>query len=134
MALTPTEQIRLLVGDTLNSPFYPQLTDEQIQGLLDMSNGSVFAAAKLAAISIAMNIAGYNTREIAGDIHVYNEYSRNYLKALEFLITNPGALIPNGLMPWTANKGCPSKLLTIEVCDDEPCVCPTGCNPNGKTF
>ena len=126
--------VRLLIGDVEGSPFYPLFTDADIEKFLTLTNNNVYAAARLAAISASFQLAGWSTRERTGDIGVWNSISTNYLKALDYFIKNPGALIPNGLMPWTANKGCPSKLLTIEVCDDEPCVCPTGCNPYGKTF
>lgn len=126
--------VRLLIGDVEGSPFYPLFTDADIEKFLTLTNNNVYAAARLAAISASFQLSAWSTRERTADIEVWNSVSTNYLKALDYFIKNPGALIPNGLMPWTANKGCPSKLLTIEVCDDEPCVCPTGCNPNGKTF
>lgn len=126
--------VRLLIGDVEGSPFYPLFTDADIEKFLTLTNNNVYAAARLAAISASFQLSAWNTRERTADIEVWNSVSTNYLKALDYFIKNPGALIPNGLMPWTANKGCPSKLLTIEVCDDEPCVCTTGCNPNGKTF
>ena len=126
--------VRLLIGDVEGSPFYPLFTDADIEKFLTLTNNNVYAAARLAAISASFQLAGWSTRERTGDIEVWNSISTNYLKALDYFIKNPGALIPNGLMPWTANKGCPSKLLTIEVCDDESCVCLTDCNPNGKTF
>jgi len=134
MALTPIEQVRLMVGDTQASPFYPQLTDDEIQFFLDQNNQSVPEAARWAASSLMFTIAGYNIREQTGDILVWNEYAKNYLAALKLLLTNPLNPIPSGLMPWSANSGCPSKLLTIQVCDDDDRCCTTGCDSSGKTF
>jgi len=120
MALTPVEQVRLLIGDVPNSPFYQLFTDEELQAFLDMTNQNVFAAARLAAIAASFQLAGWSTRERTGDIEVWSSLSTQYLKALDYLISNPGTLIPNGLMPWSANS-CPSKLMNIEVCDGDNC-------------
>ena len=142
MALTLIEQVRTLVGDSTGSPFYPLLTDDQYQNFLDMTNNNVFAAARWAAISISFVVAGWNTRETTGDLTVYNEYGKNYLASLGNLINSPGLLIPSGLFPWSANK-CPSKLMSIEVCDGDACreaiCCETGCgcdscHPHGEVF
>ncbi len=62
MALTPIEQVRLLIGDTPSSPFYPLYTDEEIQQFLDLNNGNVIAAARMAAISASFILAGWSTR------------------------------------------------------------------------
>jgi len=65
---------------------------------------------------------------------VWSDYAKNYLAALGNLINSPGAIIPMGLMPWSANK-CPSKLMSIEVCDGDNCreatCCETGCGCDG---
>lgn len=143
MALTPVEQVRILIGDVPSSPFYQLFTDEELQGFLDMANQDVFAAARLAAISASFQFAGWNTRERTGDIEVWSSLSTQYLKALDYLINNPGSLIPAGLMPWSANSCGVNKLLSIEVCDGDnckeacECACDTGCACNcaaGSTF
>jgi len=142
MALTPVEQVRLLIGDIPSNPFYPLYTDEEIQQFLDLTNQNVFQAARLAAISASFTVAGYSTRERTGDIEVENNYAKNYLAALGNFINNPTFIIPPGLFPWSANK-CPSKLMSIEVCDRDNCreavCCETGCGCNdchaaGETF
>jgi hypothetical protein len=142
MALTPVEQVRLLIGDIPSNPFYPLYTDEEIQQFLDLTNQNVFQAARLAAISASFTVAGYSTRERTGDIEVENNYAKNYLAALGNFINNPTFAIPPGLFPWSANK-CPSKLMNIEVCDGDNCreaiSCETGCGCNdchavGETF
>ena len=142
MALTPVQQVRLLIGDVPSSPFYQLFTDEELQAFLDMTNQDVFAAARLAAISASFQLAGWSTRERTGDIEVWSSLSTQYLKALDYLIKNPDTAIPAGLFPWSANT-CGSKLMNIEVCDGDnckdacACSCETGCACNcaaGPTF
>jgi hypothetical protein len=143
MALTQIEIIRMLVGDTVSSPFYPVLSDEQYQALIDLYGPSTQNVAKWAAASIALTIAGYNIRERVGDEEIWNNYASNYLKALQAIIDNPIISIPNGMMPWAggiswadvcANNSNPdnvrSPLTQIKTCDcDNKCGC--GC---GDTF
>ncbi|MDF5713567.1 MAG: hypothetical protein PUP93_06680 [Rhizonema sp. NSF051] len=144
MALSPVEQVRLLIGDVPSSPFYQLFSDEEIQQFLDMTNQNVFSAARLAAISASFQLAGWSTRERTGDIEVWSSLSTQYLKALDYMINNPGSLIPNGLMPWSASTGSCNKLLNIEICDGDNCreaqaCCGTGCgcdecHSQGTTF
>tara|TARA_Y100000114_G_C11764120_1_gene332391 strand:- start:65531 stop:65983 length:453 start_codon:yes stop_codon:yes gene_type:complete len=133
MALTPIQQVRLLIGLTASSPFIDlvDLTDEEIQWFLDHNGGSVIAAAKMAAIAVSFQVTGINTREITGDIHVYNDLSSQYLKALDNFIKDASAYtLPNGLMPYAAgiswqdvcdNNNTPDNvrpaLSKIQVCD-----------------
>lgn len=103
MALTDIEKIRLLIGDTPTSPFYPIFSDDEIQALLDMQSGNIRLASRMAAISASLQLAGYNSREMTGDIQVWNDISRTYLAALENLISDTSAAsLPNGLMPYAA--------------------------------
>ena len=103
MALTPVEQVRLLCGDTVGSPFYQMLSDEEVQFFLDINGGNVKAAARQAAVSISLQLAGWTSRERVGDIEVWSNLSTAYLKALENLINDSSsASIPNGLMPYAS--------------------------------
>jgi hypothetical protein len=142
MALTPVQQVNLLIGNVPSNPFYPIFTDEEIQQFLDLTNQNVYQAARMAAISASFTIAGYSTRERTGDIEVWNDYAKNYLAALGNLINSPTTLIPMNLIPWSANK-CPSKLMNIEICDGDNCreaICCEvgcgcdGCHPQGPQF
>ena len=130
MAMTPVEQVNLLIGNVPSNPFYPIFSDIEIQQFLDLNNQNVYQAARMAAISASFTISGYSSRERTGDIEVWNDYAKNYLAALGNFINNPTVLIPMGLMPWSANS-CPSKLMNIEVCDGDNCreavCCGTGC-------
>lgn len=131
MALTPVEQVNLLIANTVSNPFYPIFTTEEIQQFLDFNNQNVYQAARMAAIAASMTISGFNTREEVGDILVWNDYAKNYLAALGNFINNPTVLIPMGLMPWSANTCANSKLMNIEVCSGDACkekaCCETGC-------
>lgn len=143
MALTPIQQVRILIGDVPTSPFYQLFTDDEIQFFLDQNNGNVQLAARMAAISASFQLAGWSTRERTGDIEVWSSLSTQYLKALENLIDNPVVNLPNGMMPWAggiswadvcANNHNPDnvrpKLTQIKTCDcDERRHC--GC---GDTF
>ena len=139
MALTDVEKVRLLIGDTGGSPFYPLFSDEEIQFFLD-SYGGVAEASKVAAISASFQLAAWNTKERTGDIEVWNELSKQYLKALENLIGKAGGggttIIPNGLMPYAggiswddvnANNTNPDNvrpaLTQISVCGDKSSGC-----------
>lgn len=94
------EYIQLVIGDIPSSPFYPLFTQEEIKKFLTYAKGNVNKAIRQAAISAAMLISGVSTRELTGSIEVWNELSRNYIRALELLIKNSNAEIPENLMPW----------------------------------
>lgn len=133
MALTPIEQVRLLVGDTEGSPFYQTLSDEEVQCFLDMYGQSVRGAARQAAISISMQLAGTSSRERVGDIEIWSNLSSSYLKALENLISESAINnLPNGLMPYASGiswsdiiannanlDNVRSPLTQIKVCDTD---------------
>lgn len=146
MALTDIDAVRLLTGDVLGSPFYQMLTDEQIQYFLDINGGNVRQAARMAAISISMQLAGYSSRERTGDIEVWSNLSTAYLKALDNLIDDktPGNL-PNGMMPYASgiswadvcannanSDSVRSPLTQIKVCDcgNTPCGCNSSLSTN----
>lgn len=142
MALTPVQQVRFLIGLGEGSPFYSLVSDEEIQWALDRSNGDILAAARIVAISLSFQLSGWSTRERTGDIEVWNSVSTSFMAALKNFITDPTILIPSSLMPWSANT-CPSKLMSIEICDGDncrelcECICETGCACNcaaGPTF
>ena len=143
MALTPVEQVRFLIGLSAGSPFADLVSDDEILWALEKTNGDIVLAARMVAISLSFQLAGWNTRESTGEIEVWNTVSTSYLAALKNFITDPSVLIPSGLMPWSANSCGGNKLLSIEVCDGDnckdtcSCACDTGCACNcaaGPTF
>ncbi len=131
MALTPEEQVRILIGDVPSSPFYQLFTSEEIEFFLEVNGGNVMQAARIAAIAASMQLAGWSTRETVGDITIWNDLSKQYIKALENLIKDTSsATLPNGLMPYAAgiswsdvcaNNNNPDNvrpaLTKIQVCD-----------------
>ena len=94
-------QVRLMIGDTPSSPFYPLFQDEEIAQFLDMNNWRLRPAIRMAAIAASMQFAQYTYRERTGDIEVWNNISLQYLKALQNLI-DEGSVnsLPEGLMPY----------------------------------
>lgn len=131
--------IRLLIGDVPTSPFYPLFSDVELERFLELVGGNVKEAARYAAISGAMQLSGWSTRERTGNIEVWNDLSKNYLRALELLLQNQDKEIPSGLMPWLAGQSraelcaiksnsdyLTPKLTDIFVCDsDNPCRQPS---------
>lgn len=148
MALTPVEQVRLLIGDTPTSPFYQLFTDDEIQFFLDQNNGNVQLAARMAAISASFQLAGWSTRERTGDIEVWSSLSTQYLAALKNVIDNPIINLPNGMMPYAggiswadicANNSNPDNvrnpLTQIKTCDcNNLCGDGCGCGQFGVEF
>lgn len=141
MALTPVQEVRFLIGLGEGSPFYALVSNEEIEWALEKTNGDVVAAARIVAISLSFQLAGYNTRERVGDEEIWNTVSTSYLAALKNFITDPSVLIPSGLMPWSANQCSSNKLLSIELCDGDickdKCSCESACACNctaGPTF
>jgi hypothetical protein len=103
MALSLIEQVRLYVGDTCSSPFYPVLSDDEIEFFLTKNGDNSFRAAKQAAISVYMSFAGVPVRERTGDIEVWNNLSKAYLDALNiFLKEVPSSYLESGIMPYAA--------------------------------
>lgn len=132
MALTDVDKVRLLIGIGPNSPFNSFMTDEEIQWFLDYNGGNVIYAARMAAVSLSMQLSGVPSRERVGEIDVWNNISTAYLKALDNFIKDASAnTLPNGLMPYAsgiswvdmkANDNNPdnvrSRLTQIRLCDE----------------
>lgn len=94
-------QVRLMIGDTPSSPFYPLFQDEEIAQFLSMTGGSVRSATRMAAIAASMQFAQYTYRERTGDIEVWNNISIQYQKALQNLIDEGSvSALPDGLKPY----------------------------------
>jgi hypothetical protein len=103
MALTDIDAVRLLIGDNQSSPFYPLLSDDQIDYFIELNNRNVRQAARQAAVSASMAIAWVPTREKTGDIEVWNDYAKQYQLALSYLINeNPNTYLASGIMPYAA--------------------------------
>lgn len=123
MALTDREAVRLLIGDNITSPFYPILSDDQIDYFLTFNNGNVRQAARQAAVSASMTIAWVPTREKTGDIEVWNDYAKQYQIALAgFISENPNTYLSSGIMPYAA--GISWSDIISNRSDPDVCVSP----------
>lgn len=115
MAATTEDKIafiKLRIGDVTTNPIWPMFTDEEYEVVLNGVGGNIERATRMMAISATMIVGSVNTREVVGDIEVQNVFAPNYLKALDYLINDPGAKIPANLMPWVA--GMDSRPTKIE--------------------
>jgi hypothetical protein len=104
MALTEIEKVRLTVGDTETSFFYPILTDEEYEYFLEISNDDVMSASIKAAHAIMFQLSTIPSREKTGEIEVWNDNVKNYLANLKLFLSNPSvySVIPKGLTPYAA--------------------------------
>jgi len=110
MAIEPTPEqqakiqlVRILVGDTPQSIFYPMLSDEEYYAILELENWNVVRAARRAGTSIALQLTMVNYRERTGDIEVWNNASLTYYKALQDLIKDIGSgTLPADIRPYAA--------------------------------
>ena len=120
MALTPVEQVRLLIGLNPGSPFAALLTDDEIQWYLEYTNGNIIQAARMAAVSVSFQLAGTPSRERTGNIEVWSNAYSAYKDVLDDFINNPSVIIPQSLFPWSSSKQL-CNLTNIEVCDGDAC-------------
>lgn len=103
MALTSIEIVRLKIGDTETSPFYPLLSDEEIQYFLDANGGNVTTASVEAAYACLMQVIAIPVREKSGEIEVWNNISKEYINALKLIISStPAVIFGSGIMPYAA--------------------------------
>ena len=136
MAVDPVLAVRLLIGAGPSSPFYSLISDEEIYLLLELNGNDIALTARSAALSLSLQLAGGNIKERYGDVEVWSNLA-SYSKMLDYVINNPTAQIPNGLMPWAggidraevcANNNDPSvvqvPLEHINTCDSDDV-----CNP-----
>lgn len=120
--MTDEEKIALLalmLGDIPGGLYYPMFTEEQYMQFLTLGKGDVNRAAVYAAISAGYMVSGESSREVIGDLQISSSTGANYLKLLDYLISNVGRVPPAGLMPWFAGQdSCDrNKLLDYRVCD-----------------
>lgn len=100
MALTDVELVNLSIGNTPSNPYYPILSEVEVQSILDSVDGDVHLAVKKAASNASFVVISIPNREKIGDIEMWNEYSKNYLLALRNLLEDNSYTLPKGLMPY----------------------------------
>lgn len=104
--ITPEQEekialLRIMLGDTPRSVFYPILSDEEYYILLESNNWDLKRAARAAGFSILFYLTQVSYRERTGDIEVWNNASIEYRKALEAFLDDKGAgALPPDIMPW----------------------------------
>lgn len=102
--------VRLMIGDSPGSPFYPLFDDDEIASVLEYNKWNIRKATRQMAIAASMNFSQMVYRERTGDIEVWNNVSIQYQKALENIIKGSvddfGTLRPYfGGIDWcTVNK------------------------------
>lgn len=95
--------VRLLIGDTPSSPFYPIFTDEEVEAMLELYGWDVRRASRQLAISAAFQLSMVTYRERTGDIEVWNNASLQYQKALgDFIDAGSANNLPDHLVPYAA--------------------------------
>ncbi len=108
MALSNIEMIRLITQDNGRLPFMEEgayiLEDPEIEGYLTLCNGDVMQAARWATRSIMNWVSGISTKELTGDIEVWNDISKNYLKSAQAFLDDKSLFkaLPSGIFPYAA--------------------------------
>lgn len=108
MALNNIEIVRFLTQDNGKLPFLKEgvyiVSDEEIEWALEYCNDDVLQAARLCCHSLTKWIAGVNTKEMFGDVEVWNEVSKQYRNAIKDFLNDKTliSVIPKGVMPWAA--------------------------------
>lgn len=102
--ITPEQQakidlVRLLVGDTEGSVFYPIMSDEDYYKILEFYKWDVRKASRQIAISIGLILTQTSTRERTGDIEVWNSAATEYGKALRAFLDDEVNL-PDRIRPY----------------------------------
>lgn len=104
---TPEEQakidlLRIMLGDTPSSVFYPILMDSEYAVLLAANGWDVNRSARQAAFSILFYLTQTTYRERTGDIEVWNSAGIEYRKALNDYLSSGKNVLPEDLIPWVA--------------------------------
>ena len=110
MALSDIEMIRLITQDNGRLPIFdPEnltfiMTDEEIEGYLTLCNGDVLQASRWALHTMKQWISGVSTKELYGDVEVWSDFGKNYIKAADSFLNDKSLFsgLPKGLTPWAA--------------------------------
>lgn len=103
--ITPEQEqkialLRIMLGDTPNSIFYPILSDEDYYLILETNGWDVRKSAKMAGFSIVFYLTQTTYRERTGDIEVWNNASIEYRKALDDFLKEDSRFLPSDLRPY----------------------------------
>lgn len=114
MALTLVEQVRWRYGDTTVNPFYPILSDDEIEDSLERYNNNLDATVQECAQAASFYMACRNNREYVGDVEIWNEAAKNYKDVLKVLISSFKGKIPNGVLPYAAGTSLEDLQASLE--------------------
>ena len=117
MALTEIEKVRLWIGATESSPFYELITDDEIQYFLDLNSNDVFEAARMGCSAMYLKVIAIPSREVTGEIEVWNEYRKGYLDYLNKIISSNNPLSLRGVTPWAAGISWEDVKLNLDNSD-----------------
>lgn len=120
--LTDIEIVRLYIGDTENSAFYPKISDEEIEYFIELSDGNLQKAARLSARAVLAYVAGIPIRERTGQIEVWNNISSNYPAIFNDIVSTPVDVLLSGVRPWSAGLSPCDRNPLSEIFD--PCESP----------
>lgn len=130
------DQIRLSIGDTESSPFYPMFSDDEILWFYTSNRSRLRSAIRSAANALLLQFAQMPSKQLTGDNEVwYDKLASEYRQALRLMLDDKKADLPAGIKPYFGGTSwaevCAfnrnpdnvrSKLTTIQTCDgDDPC-------------
>ncbi len=90
MALSNIEAVRLRIGDTPESLFYPLLTDEDVEYCLEVNHDNVQLTVPFAASCAYARLTQIPVREKVGDVEIWNNVSKEYANFLTLVIKGTG--------------------------------------------
>ena len=107
LVLTPAQEatidyLRIVLGDSGGSVFYPILTDDEYYIVLEKNKWDENKSLKQLAFAILFYLVQTNYRERTSDIEVWNNASIEYRKALGSLLDDLKNSINISAMPWAA--------------------------------
>lgn len=108
MALSNIEIVRFITQDNGSLPFLEPndyiVSDEEIEWAIENYNNDVMAAARFCCHVISRWMVRVNTKEIFGDVEMWNEASKQYRAALKDFLDDKTlvSVIPKGVMPYAA--------------------------------
>lgn len=95
--------LRLRIMDIPSSPFYQLFTDDDLKLIIKSTGYNMRKSIINAAMSAAMVLSAWNTREISGQEQIWNDLGKNYLKVLDKLTNDSLTMnIDGGIVPYAA--------------------------------
>lgn len=138
--LTPEQQailkmVKIMLGDIPGNPYYPLLSDDDYQTILEYFNWDWKRAIGSLGLTIVGMSAGWNTRERVGLEEIENNFSKNYQWYLNKLLTDINSPRTINIKPyvgglswqdWCSNNLNPD-LVKPELTNIKTCSCKSKC-------